>query len=347
MNKALSLFDEQAVRVLLEREVLPLYPAFTGIVRLQVVPYKKLIWETTYHVVIAYRVVFATKTGGEENLEIVCSAHSSEPRELVFKVLNFLWQSNLADDEIILPRPLFYSAEFKGTFYRAIEGKNLLDFIKRDDRVRVQTMVAQAARLLARLHAVKLPQDNSIFSDDNRLLRSVVPGRDMIISEIKERFKGEFVDDVAALYQRFIEQEELFFRDNSQRWLIHGDAHPENIIAVGEHKIGIIDFTDFCPADFARDLGAFLQQLEYKITRHLNDSDFAIAMKKLFLNTYLQASDIILVDALQARLDLYYNWTAIRTATFWLLKHDCEPGKAALAIERVKENINTNKHAQD
>ncbi len=89
MNKALSLFDEQAVRVLLEREVLPLYPAFTGIARLQVVPYKKLIWETTYHVVIAYRVVFTTRTGGEENLEIVCSAHSSEPREVVFKVLNF------------------------------------------------------------------------------------------------------------------------------------------------------------------------------------------------------------------------------------------------------------------
>jgi aminoglycoside phosphotransferase (APT) family kinase protein len=184
----------------------------------------------------------------------VCSAHSNEPRAVVFKVLSFLWQSDFANKEVVLPRPLFYSREFNGTFYRAIEGRNLLNFIKDNDRERTKIMVTRAADLLARLHAVKLPDDISIFSDDNRLLRSVVPGRDVIVKEIGERFQGEYVDDIAAFYERFIIQEESFLANTKERWLIHGDAHPENIIAVGEHKIGMIDFTDFCPADFARDL---------------------------------------------------------------------------------------------
>lgn len=347
MNKILTLFDETAAKKLLEKEVLPLYPEFKDIISLKIKPYKKLIWETTYHVVIAYRVLFSKKAGGEEKLEIVCSAHSNEPREVVFKVLSFLWSSGLADAEIVLPRPLFYSPEFNGSFYRAIAGKNLLNFIKENDRAKTERMIPQAARLLARLHSLALPLDLSIFSDDNRSLRHVVPGRDLIIREIKERFNGKFVDDIASFYEKFIVEEELFFNNQQQRWLIHGDAHPENIIAVGGHKIGVIDFTDFCPADYARDLGAFLQQLEYKIIRNLDDPLFASAMKHLFLKSYLAESSEKLSSSLQARIDLYYNWTAIRTATFWLLKHECEPDKAAAAIARVKNNLNTNRHAQD
>jgi hypothetical protein len=100
-------------------------------------------------------------------------------------------------------------------------------------------------------------------------------------------------------------------------------------------------------ADFARDFGAFMQQLEYKIKRNLQDDEFALAMKRLFLNTYLQAANISLDESLQRRLDLYYNWTATRTATFWLLKHECEPEKAEAMIALVKNYLNTNHHAQD
>jgi len=61
----------------------------------------------------------------------------------------------------------------------------------------------------------------------------------------------------------------------------------------------------------------------------------------------LEAAGISLDESLQRRLDLYYNWTAIRTATFWLLKHECEPEKAEIVITAVKNNLNANRHAQD
>lgn len=348
MNKILSLFDEQFVRRLLDKEVLPLYSDFKEIISLKIETYKKLIWITTYHVVISYRVVFLKDNGEEQKLEIVCSAHSHEPRENVFKVLNFLWSNDVNGEEVALPNPLFYNEEFNGTFYRAIEGENLLKFIKNGDREKIEIMLVRTAVLFARLHSVSLPKNgDDIFSDANMSLRTVVPGKDNIIWEIGQRFQGKYVDDIMFLYDRFIKQEDDFFAQSDQRWLIHGDAHPENIIAVGENKVGVIDFTDFCPADFARDLGAFLQQLEYKIKRNLKDLEFAVQMKQLFLNSYLEATGLKLDESLQSRMDLYYNWTAIRTATFYLLKHECDQEKAAVIINEVKNNLNINYHVQN
>ena len=347
MNKILDLFDEQIVRSLLEKEVLPLYPSFTKILSLRIKAYKKLIWISTYHVVIAYYVNFLHVNGQKVKLEIVCSAHSDEPREVVFKVLKYLEQSPLSSDSVALPRPLFFSAKYNGAFYQAVEGKHLLHIIEEGKKLKTKKMVMQTAHLFATLHNLKLPDDLSIFSDNNRLLRTVVPGRDVIVKKIGERFGNAYMSSVSELYTGFIAQEEQFLSNTNKRWLIHGDAHPENIIAAGRDKIGLIDFTDFCPADFARDLGTFMQQLEDKIIYRFNDQELASAMKKLFLNSYLEAVDINLDKSLQKRIDLYYNWTAIRTATFWLLKHDPEPHSAAINIDKVKNNLINNYHAQD
>jgi len=347
MNKILFLFDENYVLDFFNKKVLPLYPNFQKIVGLKIYPYKKLIWTTTYHVVISYRVTFLNKAGKEKEMEIVCSAHSSEQRESVFHVLRFLWKSKFFKGDLVIPRPLFYDDEFNGTFYRAVSGRNLLYFIKATDKTKTARMVERAARLFAGLHQVKLPNDTSIFNDSNRLIRNVVPGREMIISELKDRFQDLYFQKINDLYELFIKQEEEFLNKESRRWLIHGDAHPENIIAVGRKKIGLIDFTDFCPGDFARDLGTFLQQLEYKIKRYFADPEFALEMKELFLKIYFEASGMTLDSNLQQRIDLYYNWTAVRTVVFWLLKHDAEPLKAAQALVELEANLKSHRHAQN
>lgn len=347
MNKILSLFDESFALEFLSKKVLPLYPPFEKIVDLKIHAYKKMVWETTYHVVISYHLTFLNKAGKEKELEIVCSAHSSESRESVFKVLKYLWKTGLFKGDLVIPRPLFYSDEFNGVFYRAVSGHNLLHFIKNKEEKKITSMVERAALLFARLHKLSLPQDQSIFNDSNRLLRNVVPGRDTIIAEIKARFNGKYVNEITAFYQRFISGEEEFLNNYEERYLIHGDAHPENIIAVGRKKIGVIDFTDFCPGDFARDLGTFMQQLEYKIKRHELGAEFAVKMKRLFLDSYLEKTGIVLDEDLQRRIDLYYNWTTLRTAAFWLLKFDAEPDKAEKALITLAENLKIAHQAQD
>lgn len=347
MNKILALFDRDFALTYLKENVLPLYPPFKEIVKLKIHPYKKNIWTTTYHVVISYQITFLNKSGKEKEMEVVCSAHSNEPRENVFKVLKYLWKTGLFKGQLVIPRPLFFSEEFNGVFYRAVSGHNLLHFIKNRNEKKIESMVERAASLFARLHTLALPKDQSIFIDSNRLLRNVVPGRDTIVFEIKERFAGRYVQEIASHYEKFIHEEETYLNSTEERHLIHGDAHPENIIAVGRTKIGIIDFTDFCPGDFARDLGTFMQQLTYKIKRHELGLEFAVKMKKLFLDSYLEKREIEMTPSLQKRINLYYNWTTVRTAAFWLLKFDAEPEKAEKALLNLADNIKNGRQAQD
>ena len=120
---------------------------------------------------------------------------------------------------------------------------------------------------------------------------------------------------------------------------MHGDAHPENIIKTEKNKLAFIDFSDFCLSDFARDLGTFLQQIEFKIMRHIDDKKYTDKIKKIFLDSYLKNAKIKIDDNLAARINNYYNWTALRTAAFFFLKHDPAPNRGAELLEKVCRNL--------
>lgn len=338
MNKADLLFDENYLQDLFVKEVLPLYPNFSAIKKIDVRPYKKLIWETTYHVVIKYLTHFVDAQGQESRVPIVATAHSSEERENVFLTLSYLWKHHLADREIALPRPLFYSPELRATFYRAIEGQNLLYFIKTQSWPEIEDGVIKSAKLFAKLHS--LPLEGAYeFNLNNARVATVLPGVDFTLQELKNRFDGRYFDFIKRAYDYIIAQENSFLDNNTERWLVHGDAHPENLIKLPSGQIGLIDFTDFCRADFARDLGAFCQQLEYKIITKAKYVEEAGKMKDLFISEYFKASKLKLTPAVAERIELYYNFASLRTAVYWLLKHDCDPGRAEFLISHIKNNL--------
>lgn len=339
MNKILQLFDEAYVIELFRKEVLPHYPSFTDIKRVAINPYKKLVWEKTYHVVISFTVYFSKPNGTEDKIPIVCSAHSEEERENVYLALKYLWEAGFPSEHIDIPDPLFYSPYFRGTFYRGLKGENLLYYIKNKDFATVEKIIIASAKLLARLHALPAePRAN--FNPINSRIRTVIPGSEHIIKEVADRFPGKYGEDLRRFYDHFIKQEEAYFNNGGRLFLIHGDAHPENIIQTSLDRVGLIDFTDLCLGDFARDIGSFVQQLEYKIIRKASDSVHAAAMKKLFLDTYFEAAGLTMTEDLQRRIDLYYNWTAIRTATYWFLKFDNDESAGIELINQVKANLN-------
>ena len=103
-------------------------------------------------------------------------------------------------------------------------------------------------------------------------METTVPGAKHWLSSIKER-QGNYYEDVKNIFSILNEQEKKILKKTNRRWLIHGDAHPENVIKISENKIGVIDFTDMCLADFARDLGSFLQQLDYMCSRHFEKKE--------------------------------------------------------------------------
>lgn len=338
MNIIHKLFNEEYVINLFKKEVLPIYPCFNDIKKIDIRAHKNNIWEKTYHVVIEFKTYFVTPEGKTETLPIFCSAHSDEPREKVFNALKYLWDNGFSTGSLSVPHPLFYSQEFKATFYRGVQGHNLYHFIRHEDKRNIEDLIPKVAKWFSKLHNTKT-ESRLNFNEQNSLIKKVVPGRDHILESIEEKHP-EYSKFYKKVYDIFIEREESFLDSTDKRWLIHGDAHPENIIKLSENKIAVIDFTDMCLSDFARDLGTFMQQIEFMITRKMKDEMYAHKMKYLFLEKYLDNATIKLDKSLERRIDNYYNWTAIRTATFFLIKYNAEPDRGRPLIEQVKKNLN-------
>ncbi len=337
MNKILQLFEEKFVVDLFKKEVLPHYPSFSDIKKVKIEPHKKLIWDSTYHVVMEFETFFKAGKGSTKKLTIFCSAHSHEPRKNVYDGLKFLWEHSFGRGYLTIPHPLFYSDYFNATFYRGVIGRNLYSYVKEGDQKTVEIIVAKAAAWFAKLH--RLPTKNSgEFNKENSRIATVVPGSQYVLNKIKIKHPS-FYKRCEKIYEILIKKEEDFLGRTKKRWLIHGDAHPENIIKVGRKKIALIDFTDLSLSDFTRDLGSFLQQSEYMISRKMGDKDFALKIKTIFLENYFKNAKIKMNKKITERINIYYNWTAFRTAIFFLTGHDSKPDRAELLIKQICDNL--------
>ncbi|MFA6107017.1 MAG: phosphotransferase [Patescibacteria group bacterium] len=337
MNPILSLFDENFAADLFKERILPRYPNFKKVKKVKIFPVKKNIWEKAYHVVIEYEVSFIDDKKRIEKLPVFCSAHDSEPRKNVYTALKFLWDNGFSQGYLTIPRPLFYSNRFNAVFYRGVKGHNLFHYICEKNYPEIERIVGKSALWLARLH--KAPTDNALnFNKANSRIETVVPGKKHILSVIGERYP-EYSGLLEEAFNIVISREKKFLNASRKRWIIHGDAHPENVIKIGHKKMAFIDFTDICLADFTRDIGSFLQQLEYKCRRRIGDEEFTKKVKNIFLSAYFKNSEIKMGDAITERIATYYNWTALRTAVYLLLKHDPKPERAAELLEEVKNNL--------
>ncbi len=338
MNIIHQLYDEKFVPKYLKKKVLPLYPDFKDIKKIEIRGIKNNIWEKTYHVVIEYKTFFIDRDGKNKKLYLYCSAHSNEQRKNVYEALKFLWLKGFNKGNLTIPHPLFYSQRFKGVFYRGVKGKNLYQYIREKEIKKIKKIIKLSAKLFAKLHQLN-PGEAKNFNKKNSLIETTVPGAKHWLKSMEQR-QPKFYEQTKKIFNIINEQEKEFFNSTKRRWLIHGDAHPENIIKISANKIGMIDFTDMCLADFARDLGAFIQQLEYMTGRHIKDRGAILEMKKIFIDEYLKSAKIKLEDNLEDRIKNYYNWTALRTVVYFLVKEHPEPDRAEELLKQLTENLN-------
>lgn len=337
MNIIHQLYDEQFILPYLKKRILPIYPDFKSIKKINIHGIKNYIWENTYHVVVSYETWFVDYKDNIKKLPLYCSAHSDEQRKNVYDALKFLWSKNFSRGNLTIPHPLFYSQRFKGIFYRGIKGNNLYYYIKTNNIEEINKITTMAAKWLAKLHKIDIKGARN-FNKKNSLIETTVPGSKHWLESIKYK-QPQFYEIMRDIFTILNTEEKSFLNKHIKRWLIHGDAHPENIIKISEKKIGVIDFTDMCLADFARDLGSFLQQIEYMMNRHAFDAKDIAKSKKIFLDTYMQTRSLTMNEGLEHRIQTYYNWTAMRTALFFLIKEHAEPERAQFLIDQMKKNL--------
>ena len=333
MNRILNLFNQAYVMDLFKKEILPLYPGFKEIKKIEIKPAKKNVWETTYHVVIEFATSFLTSDGEIVELPIYCTAHSSEPRKSSFAALSFLWQAGFGQGDLVIPHPLFFSEYFNGYFYRGVQGQTLYYYLGRKNYAVIEDVVAKAAAWFAKLHNAPTAGAEN-FNPENSRIETVFPGLSYVLEKINRAYPN-LHEPCKKIYEMINQKEKAYFINNNQRYLIHGDAHAKNIIKMSEDKIAVIDFTDMCLADFARDLGSFLQQLDFMGTEKIQDSAYVEKIKKNFLDNYKLNSKIKIDGYAEERIANYYNWTAMRTATFFLLKDQAEPERSRRPLAEI------------
>lgn len=340
MNKIRNLLDKKFVIDLFIKEVLPKYPDFLSIKQIKIFAIKEHIWETTYHVVFKFETTFITIDKKEKTFFIYCGAHSNEPRLNSYEASEFLWKNHFSQKNLTIPKPLFYSDYFNAFFYEGVIGENFYQYIRAKDLAKIEEIIPKISAWFAKLHQLST-QNVGNFNIINSKIETIIPG------------KIHFLDKVSALYPCYYEacqkiyeiidnQEKDFFSRVEEKWFIHGDAHPENIICTKQENIAVVDFADFCLADFARDLGSFLQQLDFMMSRKINDQLYVKKIQKLFLKTYFDITKKTLDSDLQNRIDNYYNWTALRTVIFFLSKEFPSPERAHGLLIKICQNLKLN-----
>ncbi len=202
----------------------------------------------------------------------------------------------------------------------------------------MEEILPKAAAWFAKLHNLSTKNARN-FNKENSRIETVYPGIEHIYYRIKKSH-SRYLKTFQKIYGLLVERENNFLASTKKHWLVHGDAHPENVIKMSKQKIAMIDFTDLCLSDFSRDIGAFLQQLEFMSVRKIHDQAYTKKIKKIFLDNYFRkAKGRELTEDVKQRIDNYYHWTAMRTATYFLIKSGPEPKRAYPILEYVNKKL--------
>ncbi len=339
IKRSLSLFNQNFLISLFEKKLPEDLLGKNKIDYIAIKIFKKKSGQVSfYHIVNRYTLHF--KNSQTKAITLFCNANSKESRQGAFLALRYLWKNNFAHSNLKCPRPLFYNKRLKAMFYLQGKGDNLYQYIinKKTKFSEIKKIVSLTGQWLAKLHSLStlgLVNFNPVQSK----IATVLPGPKHFLKSIGEKHQQ---------YPKYYQQtKELFDKINvlekkissKEKYIIHGDFHPENIVYNQKNEVlTIIDYTDCCLADFTRDLGNFYQQLGYMAKKHLTGNQIT-ELQKIFINSYLKVRKIKFSKEDEKRFELYKAWTALRSAIFFLTITTFDRPRADDLFEETKSYL--------
>ncbi len=328
-NQITKIFDPKFVANFLQEKI-PDFAKKYDLSDLTATPIKRNIGKVFYHIVVR----FDSESLGDK--PIFCSAHSQENRDNANESLKFINKNGFKDSKVFVPQPLLFDKEFGAFFYRGIDGENLLHYISQKD-TNIAPYLEQAAEWIARLHKIPATQKEN-FNPENSRIQTVLPGPQKFIPKIKRKFP-KLSPQVNEYFEKLVQQETRSIARLDREYLIHGDFHPENVIInATDGKVSVIDFTDICMGDWARDIGSLMQQLRY-MSRGKRSDEETKKHQQIFVKAYLKARGIKTSNSIERRITLYRAWTALRSTIFFLTKGPAEPKNAKTELEMASSLI--------
>jgi len=328
IEKIKKLFEPNFVKNYITEKA-PAFARENDLSEISIHPIKKNIGEKFYHIVIKFDLK------DNAGRSIFCSAHLNENRKNAFLALEYIKNNSTKDDEFLTPSPLFYDQEMNAFFYFGYEGKNLLNNIK-DTGQDISEILKKTAKWTLTLHSTPIIGAEN-FNKENSRIKTIIPGPKKFLEKIENIFP-EFLEEVKTAFEKISKKEEEILEKMDKKFLIHGDLHPENVIITKNGKISVIDFTDVCVSDWARDIGNFMQQIGY-MSRGYTAEEEIEKNKNIFLEEYLTLSGIQKTPEIMERITLYESWSALRSAIYFLIKGKPEKENAMILLKELKGKL--------
>ncbi len=339
IKKSLSLFNQNFLILLFEKKLPKDLLGENKIDYIAIKIFKKKTGQVSfYHIVNRYTLYF--KNSQTKPITLFCNANSRESRQGAFLALRYLWKNNFANGNLKCPRPLFYNKRLKAMFYLQGKGDNLYQYIinQKSTFEEIKDIVVLTSKWLAKLHS--LPTLGLInFNSVQSKVSTVLPGPKNFLKGISEKHQQypKYYQQTKDLFEKINGLEKKI--GNKEKYIIHGDFHPENIVYNKKNNVlTVIDYTDCCLADFMRDLGNFYQQLGYMSKKHLPQNKIE-ELQKLFIDSYLKFREIKLSPEDKKRFELYKAWTALRSAIFFLTVTTFDRPRADALFEEVRSYL--------
>lgn len=340
IKRGMSLLDQNFLINLFQKKIPPKIIKNNKIDYIAIKIFKRKFGKTSfYHIVANYTLYFKNKK--VRPISIFCNANSKESRQGAFLALQYIWDNDFSSQKLGYPQPLFYNKRLRGMFYIGARGQNLYQYII-DPEVKfnqLKKMVSLTGIWLAKLHSLPTDQAKN-FNPIQSKIATVLPGPKHFLAIISKEHKKypSYYHQTKELFDKINALEKILTK-KSEKYIIHGDFHPENIIYdKGKGKLSVIDYTDCCLADFTRDLGTFQQQLGYMAKEYLPARQIR-QLQKIFIKSYLKTRKIKLSKADKNKFELYKAWTALRSAIFFLTVTMFDRSRADALFEESKSYL--------
>lgn len=234
-------------------------------------------------VALQYEVgVVSGDDGVSETRKLVGKIHAHKRPATLFAGARALWHA--AQGRVGLASPVGYSSSLGLALQERVRGERLGSLVTGPS---FGNKMRETARQIAVLHGLSLPlsaqrtpkKEAEVILRSAKLLAAICPDRAQNI----ERLSHSLAANIEA--------------DARMTGPVHGDFHPANVLADGDH-VTLIDLDDVAYGDAYADVGRFLASLRVSALREFDNPSELLEGREIFLEEYLARTD---GDARKAR----------------------------------------------